>query len=281
MADYLTTDTELTSVANAIRTKGGTSASLVYPTGFVTAIQNIPSGGGGTDVSDTTAVAGDVLTGKYFHIADGTKVQGTIASKTSSDVTTSNNVVTIPAGHYAYQVQKTVGTAQAAYTFHPSSSDRSIASGKYLTGTQTIKGVRCSNLTASIIKKDVTVMIGDSEFSDSVMRVTGTYEGGGGGSSVKHAVFEWNGSSFEQISGDTFDSRDFALSQIIGYGYNSISQSLYISCAASETGDDYCVISIPDEQACVTSEITFDGEAIELPDFDDFDDGIINVYLPT
>lgn len=42
--DYLTTTSELTSVANAIRTKGGTSASLVYPTGFVTAIQNLPAG---------------------------------------------------------------------------------------------------------------------------------------------------------------------------------------------------------------------------------------------
>ena len=41
MADYLTTDTELTSIANAIRTKGGTSASLVYPTGFVSAINAI------------------------------------------------------------------------------------------------------------------------------------------------------------------------------------------------------------------------------------------------
>ena len=41
MADYLTTDTELTSVANAIRTKGGTSAQLVYPTGFVSAIDAI------------------------------------------------------------------------------------------------------------------------------------------------------------------------------------------------------------------------------------------------
>lgn len=46
MADYLTTDTELTSVANAIRTKGGTSAQLVYPTGFVSAIEAIPTGGG-------------------------------------------------------------------------------------------------------------------------------------------------------------------------------------------------------------------------------------------
>ena len=45
MADYLTTDTELTSVANAIRTKGGTSEQLVYPTGFVSAIEAIPTGG--------------------------------------------------------------------------------------------------------------------------------------------------------------------------------------------------------------------------------------------
>ena len=41
MTDYLTTDTELTSVANAIRTKGGTSAALTYPTGFVSAIEAI------------------------------------------------------------------------------------------------------------------------------------------------------------------------------------------------------------------------------------------------
>lgn len=45
MADYLVTDTELTSVADAIRTKGGTSASLAFPSGFVTAVQNIPTGG--------------------------------------------------------------------------------------------------------------------------------------------------------------------------------------------------------------------------------------------
>lgn len=44
MADYLVTDTELTSVANAIRTKGGTSATLSFPTGFVSAINDISSG---------------------------------------------------------------------------------------------------------------------------------------------------------------------------------------------------------------------------------------------
>lgn len=46
MADYKVTDTELTSIANAIRTKGGTQAQLEFPTGFVSAVQAIPTGGG-------------------------------------------------------------------------------------------------------------------------------------------------------------------------------------------------------------------------------------------
>lgn len=44
MSDYITNDTELTSIADAIRTKGGTSASLVYPSGFISAINAIPTG---------------------------------------------------------------------------------------------------------------------------------------------------------------------------------------------------------------------------------------------
>lgn len=45
MAEYLTKTEHLTAVADAIRTKGGTSEPLVYPDGFVSAIQAIPSGG--------------------------------------------------------------------------------------------------------------------------------------------------------------------------------------------------------------------------------------------
>jgi uncharacterized membrane protein len=37
-------NSDLTSIANAIRTKGGTSAQLLFPTGFVSAVQAIPSG---------------------------------------------------------------------------------------------------------------------------------------------------------------------------------------------------------------------------------------------
>lgn len=42
--DYKVTDTELTAVANAIRTKGGTSAPLEWNSGFVDAIGDIQTG---------------------------------------------------------------------------------------------------------------------------------------------------------------------------------------------------------------------------------------------
>ena len=44
MAKCMTDTINLTSVADAIRTKGGTSAQLIYPSGFVSAIQAIQTG---------------------------------------------------------------------------------------------------------------------------------------------------------------------------------------------------------------------------------------------
>lgn len=49
LVDSTQLDTDLTSVANAIRTKGGTSAQLAFPAGFVQAIADIPTGGSGGD----------------------------------------------------------------------------------------------------------------------------------------------------------------------------------------------------------------------------------------
>lgn len=43
---YLTTDRDLTSIANAIRTKRGTSAQLAFPQGFVDAVEAVEIGGG-------------------------------------------------------------------------------------------------------------------------------------------------------------------------------------------------------------------------------------------
>ena len=65
MAEYLTNTTDLTKVASAIREKGGTSDSLVYPDGFVTAIQAIQTGGG-----PAPGAPGDIT----FYDYDGTIV---------------------------------------------------------------------------------------------------------------------------------------------------------------------------------------------------------------
>ncbi len=45
LVDSTQLDSDLTSVANAIRTKGGTAASLAFPAGFVSAINAISGGG--------------------------------------------------------------------------------------------------------------------------------------------------------------------------------------------------------------------------------------------
>ena len=61
MAEYLTNTTDLTKVASAIREKGGTSAPLVYPDGFVSAIQSIDTTGGlkPATVTITSSASGD------------------------------------------------------------------------------------------------------------------------------------------------------------------------------------------------------------------------------
>lgn len=58
LVDSTQLDADLTSVANAIRTKGGTSASLAFPSGFVSAVEAIPSGGGGwTEITAASSAA--------------------------------------------------------------------------------------------------------------------------------------------------------------------------------------------------------------------------------
>ena len=49
MAEYLVTDTDLTTVANAIREKAGITDQLSFPTGFAEAVSNISTGGGLTE----------------------------------------------------------------------------------------------------------------------------------------------------------------------------------------------------------------------------------------
>jgi len=66
MAKYLTDELELQSVANAIRAKGGTSESLAFPSGFVSAIEGIETGGGG-DNSVEDGIITKTISGSYYN----------------------------------------------------------------------------------------------------------------------------------------------------------------------------------------------------------------------
>ena len=76
MAEYLMDTTDLTKIASAIREKGGTSDSLVYPDGFVTAIQAIQTG---TELQIIVSVAsGATVTATKGSLSvSGTSVNGT------------------------------------------------------------------------------------------------------------------------------------------------------------------------------------------------------------
>ena len=58
LVDSTQLDSDLTSVANAIRTKGGTSASLTFPSDFVSAINAISGGGGSTLITKSITANG-------------------------------------------------------------------------------------------------------------------------------------------------------------------------------------------------------------------------------
>ena len=73
MAKYSTNTEELTSIADAIRAKSGTNLSLTYPAGFVSAIQNIPTGSNNSynllkkdasgDTSSSSIITNDISLG--------------------------------------------------------------------------------------------------------------------------------------------------------------------------------------------------------------------------
>lgn len=52
LVDSAQLDADLTAVANAIRTKGGTSAQLAFPAGFVSAVEAIETGGSAASLKD-------------------------------------------------------------------------------------------------------------------------------------------------------------------------------------------------------------------------------------
>ena len=65
------------------------------------------------DLTSDTVAAGNLLSGYEAHGADGNAVTGSIASKSSTDLTVSGNTVSVPAGYYASAASKSIANGSA------------------------------------------------------------------------------------------------------------------------------------------------------------------------
>lgn len=108
MAEYLINATDLTKVASAIKEKGGTSAPLVYPGGFVSAIQAIQTGAP-LQIIVTTSAGATVTATK-----DSKTVSGTADTSGNCTLTVDEAgawTVTATAGSTTKTADIVVGTA--------------------------------------------------------------------------------------------------------------------------------------------------------------------------
>ena len=145
-------NTDVTNYASASVASG----SATTPATTVTANPSISVSEGGLITASASATKSVTPTVSAGWVASGTAGTITISGSNTSQLTT-----------------------QGAQTITPTATAQTIASGKCLTGTQTVEGIVCENLTASNIKSGVVVKVGTATDDDSVTTVTGTFVGGG------------------------------------------------------------------------------------------------------
>lgn len=109
----------------------------------------IPKSGGGTaeflDTSDATLSSGGSMLSGVTAYAGGTKYTGSIATKTSSDLSASGATVTVPAGYYASQASKAVSSGSATAPATISGTSASVS-----TGTNTLTLSKTISVTPSV-----------------------------------------------------------------------------------------------------------------------------------
>ena len=194
MADYLTTDTELTSIADEIRSKSGVSEELTYPSEFITAIESIPSA---VVISDSQDSSGGII-----RTMTPTDV---FEAKTSSDLVHQQNIITAPAGYYAENatidvgnanvtVSATKGTVQSnAIAITPSGL---VLSGGWI-GPQSIEGDSVVVSASELVSGTLSITENGTKDVKNYASVNVNVSGGGGsGGNVATGTFKASSATF-------------------------------------------------------------------------------------
>ena len=148
-------------------------ATVTAPSGYYAenATKTIASG-------SATPAASISATGAGKTVGNGT-ITLTKSAVSNTPQVTAGYISSGTAGNTSVSLTASV-TTQAGQTYHPSTTDQSVAANTYVLGAQTFNAVTTTNLTAENIKDGVTIKIGDSTDDDCVTSVTGSYTGGGG-----------------------------------------------------------------------------------------------------
>lgn len=110
---------------------------------------DIPIDGGGTahfmDTSDATLSGGGEMLSGVTAYANGTLITGSIATKTSSDLSASGDTVTVASGYYATNATKAVSAGSATAPATISGTSASVS-----TGTNTLTLSKTISVTPSV-----------------------------------------------------------------------------------------------------------------------------------
>ena len=159
MAEYLTNTTDLTLVADAIRTKGGTTELLTYPDEFVTAIQAISLG---------------IVPQLIVTVSAGATVTATNGSKTITGTSDNTGVCTLAVPEVGtWSVSATLG-GQTSDTKTVSITDTYMVSLSFFSATITVTVDSGASVT---LKKGGTTIATKTSNGTAVFTVTetGTY----------------------------------------------------------------------------------------------------------
>lgn len=154
-----------------------TSSNMTVSGATVTAPAGYYASNASKSVASGSATPAATISATGASVSTGTNTLTLSKSVSNTPTVTSGYVSSGTAGNSSVSLTASV-TTQAAQTIHPSTSDQTIASGRYLTGTQTVKAVKLTNLSASNIVSGITVKVGDSTDDDCVTSVTGTASSG-------------------------------------------------------------------------------------------------------